>query len=402
MGCFNSIGFYSHLPIMAGDDVVAFICASKIENIITTDNIVDIDCYFSPITFPIFGKYNDYGCVEDIIRDDNVNIIENIIKCPIEEFLQVIDDVSVGREDEGNEDYTSFIKKIGLDAERYKISFILERYDVFNVMTGDIGEETMYSTNNFLIPKIGDFWLSKLGFICINKEKNQEPKLTKEELDMSVDEFIDYTVNKYATQHQAMLDDKIWYHPDNKDYHIISNKWSTKIVDINNNEITKLYGNIKCFIEKWKEITNHDLIVEEDLKKSKYTELCFDYTKDLCSEIVDEYPLFFSSERLNFNKKISSSKICDDLTTIFDCYGVLKGMQYSKTLFLYRDINIFNFDLKNQVCNFIRFCKNLRDLHGYFIPHCYGGQTTNWKLLNSISKLGVIQSITNMTKLQDE
>jgi hypothetical protein len=31
---------------------------------------------YSPATLPIFGKYNDYGGIEDIVIDDNTKLIE--------------------------------------------------------------------------------------------------------------------------------------------------------------------------------------------------------------------------------------------------------------------------------------------------------------------------------------
>lgn len=32
MGCFNKMGFYSHLPITAGDEIVMFICADNTQS----------------------------------------------------------------------------------------------------------------------------------------------------------------------------------------------------------------------------------------------------------------------------------------------------------------------------------------------------------------------------------
>lgn len=51
---------------------------------------------FIPATLPIFGEYNDYGGIENIIRDENVEMIEQYFGCKIEEFCDFLTD---GRKD---------------------------------------------------------------------------------------------------------------------------------------------------------------------------------------------------------------------------------------------------------------------------------------------------------------
>ena len=68
MGCFNSYGYLSNLPIVEGDDIFVFICAKRKES-----------NYLIPIFFPIFGKYNDYGGLYSIEEDNSTKwLIENI------------------------------------------------------------------------------------------------------------------------------------------------------------------------------------------------------------------------------------------------------------------------------------------------------------------------------------
>lgn len=67
MGCWNETCMISHLPIKAGEDVVAFVIAYT--NWKEGSNASGV-CYStdvaSPFGLPIFGKYDDYGGVEDI------------------------------------------------------------------------------------------------------------------------------------------------------------------------------------------------------------------------------------------------------------------------------------------------------------------------------------------------
>lgn len=48
---------------------------------------------WEPFCLPIRGKYNDYGSLEEIIKDKNTEIIENYFGIPIEDFVAIITDV---------------------------------------------------------------------------------------------------------------------------------------------------------------------------------------------------------------------------------------------------------------------------------------------------------------------
>lgn len=47
---------------------------------------------YVPATLPIFGVYNDYGGMEDIVRDDNVELIEKHLGITIDEFIEFLVD----------------------------------------------------------------------------------------------------------------------------------------------------------------------------------------------------------------------------------------------------------------------------------------------------------------------
>lgn len=47
---------------------------------------------YLPITLPIFGVYNDYGGMEDIIKDENTKLIENYLGISIDEFIEFLVD----------------------------------------------------------------------------------------------------------------------------------------------------------------------------------------------------------------------------------------------------------------------------------------------------------------------
>lgn len=58
---------------------------------------------WQPATLPIFGKYNDYGGIEEIVKDDNTALIEEHFGVSIDEFATFLVDgkFTYGREEAG-------------------------------------------------------------------------------------------------------------------------------------------------------------------------------------------------------------------------------------------------------------------------------------------------------------
>lgn len=96
MGCFNKTAFYSHLPITCGDDIVMFVCAD------TTSRFCRIDCTpisivgtgLTPIAPPFFGKYDDYGAIEDVVDDVNHQLFKEKFGMELPEFCDIMHDLS--------------------------------------------------------------------------------------------------------------------------------------------------------------------------------------------------------------------------------------------------------------------------------------------------------------------
>ena len=93
MGCFNSVGFYSKMPIHYGDDVVLFICAGYKGVNTEFMPLYTVDRFF-PIAFQITGKYNDYGGIEKVVKDINVEYLEKNFGVSIEELINALGDAS--------------------------------------------------------------------------------------------------------------------------------------------------------------------------------------------------------------------------------------------------------------------------------------------------------------------
>lgn len=76
MGCWNATCNVSKLPIFYGDEIVV------IPLVAVTNDTATNTCYatdnFVPFSFPIVGKYNDYGGIEDaVITEENDMLIRS-------------------------------------------------------------------------------------------------------------------------------------------------------------------------------------------------------------------------------------------------------------------------------------------------------------------------------------
>lgn len=90
MGCFNKIGFYSKLPIKYGDEIVMFICIS--DGRMNDDTPCYFNTFLEPIYLPIFGTYNDYGGIENIVRNNAIEALENALGDDIEMIIESIEE----------------------------------------------------------------------------------------------------------------------------------------------------------------------------------------------------------------------------------------------------------------------------------------------------------------------
>lgn len=108
MGCFSVCCGVTRLSITCGDECVFIPLTTKevyrmrgmnpydIEKerkhyteVAATSNLIHNDEIFEPAGFPIFGTYDDYGSIEDIVEDENTKAIENHFGMSIEEFMEM-------------------------------------------------------------------------------------------------------------------------------------------------------------------------------------------------------------------------------------------------------------------------------------------------------------------------
>lgn len=124
MGCFNTKGFFSGLDIVGGEKAFVLVCVQYHPPLTFDNPELGKRCHefdhnsgvMYPITFPIFGEYNDYGGIENIQKDFNVQHLESLLGDTVENFLEILEDVSFPRylEQKDIDKYNSY-KRIILD-----------------------------------------------------------------------------------------------------------------------------------------------------------------------------------------------------------------------------------------------------------------------------------------------
>ena len=75
MGCFNSSGFISKLPILGGDKVVCFIALENKDGI-SGHPLYYPDSVVAPYFLPVRGEYNEYGSLYNVVKSPIVDFIE--------------------------------------------------------------------------------------------------------------------------------------------------------------------------------------------------------------------------------------------------------------------------------------------------------------------------------------
>ena len=136
MGSFNVAGTMSNLSISPGDKVVFIPLASKhfksqedrlvkkVTNLISNSGA---SMFFYPRFLPIVGEYADYGSIQDIEHNENIQYIEEYFGVSIDDFMRQITINQWGREE---------IKCVDNDKtkELYELSGMFELYSVYQEM----------------------------------------------------------------------------------------------------------------------------------------------------------------------------------------------------------------------------------------------------------------------------
>lgn len=162
MGSFNVACSISGISLGPSDEVVFIPLVIKHYNLgkeystwrVPSQYIIYPDDFFSPLCLPIRGKYDDYGGIEEVVKDDNVLCIENFLGFPAEEIPD-----HIARR--GVYDYFSATAKRFLPAiselSNYETTLDKRFLEVFGFkhigrLPHCLGEEDIYEYNDYVLP----------------------------------------------------------------------------------------------------------------------------------------------------------------------------------------------------------------------------------------------------------
>ena len=119
---------------------------------------IDNDLYCHPISFPIYGKYSDYGEFCDYEKEANVEILEKHFGLSIEDIIQTF--VRIGDDGYVDADKESeILKHLPIDTDKQSLTLCVEHKAIYDRI-GDIFNPKVIDFN-----KISCFTLEELGFI---------------------------------------------------------------------------------------------------------------------------------------------------------------------------------------------------------------------------------------------
>lgn len=267
MGCFGINGCISKLPVVYQDKCFLMIGVSNKKETQTSPFSFGTGFLFSPIALPVFGQYNDYGCVDEIVRDKNVETIEEIFEADIDEVIDAIDIVMADRyskDDKEKKLCENVLKKLNIDSTNYSLTFVIDHqfvYDAISNLDIDVGynfEESLKVTK--LFPYTLEDYLKDFEF-----------------------------QKKYNTFGDACL----------FDFYLIFNKITNHYVDLHPNSRNKILNMNPNFNEGIYRITEYyDSYVLMQVYKKKYTKVLLD---DLGDEYVKFLNFFYKMNALDWN-----------------------------------------------------------------------------------------------------
>lgn len=92
MGSFSVSCGISGLPIHDGDKIGIVPIRRNPERALTSGSYSYPDSAYQQFCGPIYGEYDDYGSITNIVRGSHTAFLENFFRCTIEEFLAMLND----------------------------------------------------------------------------------------------------------------------------------------------------------------------------------------------------------------------------------------------------------------------------------------------------------------------
>lgn len=167
MGCYNGTCNVSHLPIFHGEEIVVIpLLKTSRGGVYNTCNATD---NFLPLGLPIFGKYNDYGGIEETHTDvmNEVMLLNREYFYETDEGLMLLDNEYDNFDDFVSEVicgngiiYTKHANSFYHEDAFMEINYFMVHKELYEKMIAEIGNRIPYSKEdtyrNLLIHKFNE------------------------------------------------------------------------------------------------------------------------------------------------------------------------------------------------------------------------------------------------------
>lgn len=153
MGCWNQTCGISHLPILSDDEVIVIplVETNELRSIVACS----YDDNYAPLCFPIVGKYDEYGCIEDVkVSKNTMELLKSLIIVweddepyemkTIEEFIEDIEHCNI------------YLKTNSLINDKSRIKCVFYNKKLYDTLVEEFAKQKPY------YQKEGDFTLSEL------------------------------------------------------------------------------------------------------------------------------------------------------------------------------------------------------------------------------------------------
>lgn len=364
MGSFNVAGSMSNISIGPGRKVV-FIPLLPTRYMYNGEGDISIHpqtmivsndgaaAYFSPRFLPIVGEYNDYGTLENIERDNNVEYIEQYFKMSIDDFMSI---VTCSMDLDFRERNKLGEKKA---KELQSLSGMFEVYDVYKKMV----QYTIEDDDAFESCQLTPHVLNMLGF-KEQKEKTDDKRFSRK--------FI---------------------RPDIKEIEVHSDGSFARGFSVEKNDYFAAY-NPRFFQE---ELSDMGIEIQElnDLKGVSHYSILFDEKlKEMKNEPneIDEIMETVEKELLK-DKQTPAEKVkekLDKIRGLFEDQFALKNNAFlnrSAILPFYKMDYALDKRFKNQYIELLEFAKIMFCTNNFFFPAMNGEQDGNPKATRKLANV---------------
>lgn len=304
------------------------------------------DDIFTPLTLPILGKYNDYGSLDDIVQDNNVDAIEKFFGVPIDDII------SCAACDKGIDNYTSTVYQTYCVHKKN-----MELFDSTYLI--NIGFEYSTEEGCFIHPHIKN---AKLKIVPEKKYGQREASFVIFDKDFKIICELDKVYDPDSSLKSCFLK--------NFDYYLnIRQEDQERVSILYNMSGMFVHADIFNLMSKNKEIKKFATVIDMSKEYDNFVKEAKRYLK------IDN--------KLKKAKKEDHLPILKELFSLGDPFS---GLSHGAFIDIFKDWEYFKDiyaepilkgTLKKQFISYTSFLMDMRKMNRIFFPACNGLQHGN-------------------------